>query len=63
MRHRGSSSFAMALASPPPRRSPVENLSRHYAGMMQDGLRIAGPLGGGGWGAPPPTRFNTPTLT
>jgi hypothetical protein len=22
--------------------------SRHYAGMMQDGLQIAGPLGGGG---------------
>jgi hypothetical protein len=50
--HRGSSSSAMTLASQPHRRSPVENLSRHYAGMMQDGLRIAGPLGGGG-GVPP----------
>jgi hypothetical protein len=49
--HRGSSSSAMALESPPHRRSPVENLSRHFAGMMQDGLQIAVPLEGGGRGA------------
>jgi hypothetical protein len=54
----------MALASQTQKGSPVENLSRHYAGMMQDGLQIAGPLGGGGGGGPPPhTRFHTPTLT
>ena len=39
MSHRDSSSSAIALASPPHKRSSVENLSRHYAGMMQDGLR------------------------
>jgi len=53
--HRDSSSSAIALASPPHRRSPVGNLSRHYAGIvagvMQDGLQIAGPLGG--WGGVP----------
>jgi hypothetical protein len=58
--HRRSSSSVMVLASPTHRRSPVENLSTgHYAGMMQDGLQIAGPLGGG---SPPPTPFHTPTL-
>ena len=53
MSHRGSSSSAMTLASPTHRRSPVENLCRHYTGMMQN--QIAGPLAGGaGSGAPPP---------
>jgi hypothetical protein len=35
--------------------------SRHYAGMMQDGLRIAGTLEGGGLGGEL-TRIHTPTL-
>jgi hypothetical protein len=39
-------------------------LSRHYAGMTQDGLWIAGTLGGGGVGLPHPlTYIHTPTLT
>jgi hypothetical protein len=51
--HRGSSFPANALASPTHRRSPVENLSKHHAGMMQDRLQIAGPLGGGEECPPP----------
>jgi hypothetical protein len=52
--HRGSSFPANALASPTHRRSPVENLSKHHAGMMQDNrLQIAGPLGGGEECPPP----------
>jgi hypothetical protein len=35
-------------------------LSRHYAAMMQDGLRIAGTLGGGGGGCSPPDPTHPP---
>jgi hypothetical protein len=52
-----SLSLARSLAPPQVLTCPPI-LSRYYAGMMQDGLRIAGTLWGGG--APPPHASITP---
>jgi len=56
--HRGSSSSAIGdTATQDLRCQPI--LSRHYASITQDGLQIAGNMGGRGW-FPPPASISLP---